>query len=64
MHGGGAAGVIEMNSNRERKLTKRDHGKLARERQEAALDDALKGELNTVLKEAKERFKTAAAPAK
>ena len=31
-----------MNSNRKRKLTKRDYGKLARERQEEALDDALK----------------------
>ncbi len=31
-----------MNSNRKRKLTKRDGSKLARERQEDALDDALK----------------------
>lgn len=31
-----------MNSNRKRKSTKRDHSKLARERQEEALDDALK----------------------
>ena len=31
-----------MNSNRKRKPTKRDHGQLARERQEEALDDALK----------------------
>lgn len=35
-------GVIEMGSNRKRKPTKRDDGKLARERQEEALDDALK----------------------
>jgi hypothetical protein len=31
-----------MESNRKRKPTKRDGGKLARERQEEALDDALK----------------------
>jgi len=31
-----------MNGSRERKPTKRDDGKLARERQEEALDDALK----------------------
>ena len=31
-----------MGSNRKRKPTKRDDGKVVRERQEAALDDALK----------------------
>jgi F-type H+/Na+-transporting ATPase subunit alpha len=39
-------------------------GLLAKIREQKALDDALKAELNNVLKEAKERFKTAAAPAK
>jgi F-type H+/Na+-transporting ATPase subunit alpha len=39
-------------------------GLLAKIREQKALDDALKGELNNVLKEAKERFKTVAAPAK
>ena len=39
-------------------------GLLAKIREKKALDDALKGELNNVLKEAKERFKTAAAPVK
>src|SRR3984893_2269252 len=39
-------------------------GLLAKIREQKALDDALKGELNNVLKEAKERFKTAAAPVK
>jgi hypothetical protein len=37
-----AAGVIQMDSSRKRKATKRDDGKLTRERREAALDDALK----------------------
>ena len=37
-----AAGILVMDSKRKRKLTKRDGGKLARERQEDALDDALK----------------------
>ena len=40
--GRGQTGVIEMGSNRKRKPTKRDGSKLARERQEEALDDALK----------------------
>jgi F-type H+-transporting ATPase subunit alpha len=39
-------------------------GLLAKIREQKALDDALKGEIDKVLKEAKERFKTAAAPAK
>ena len=39
-------------------------GLLAKIREQKALDDALKGEINNVLKEAKERFKTAAAPVK
>jgi F-type H+-transporting ATPase subunit alpha len=39
-------------------------GLLAKIREKKALDDALKGEINSVLKEAKDRFKTAAAPAK
>jgi F-type H+-transporting ATPase subunit alpha len=39
-------------------------GLLAKIRDQKTLDDALKSELNNVLKEAKERFKTAAAPAK
>src|SRR5579859_23973 len=39
-------------------------GLLAKIREKKALDDALKGEINSALKEAKERFKTAAAPAK
>lgn len=38
----GAAGVSEMDGNRKRKPTKQDRDKLARERQEEALDDALK----------------------
>ena len=36
-------------------------GLLAKIREQKTLDDALKGEINNVLKEAKERFKTAAA---
>lgn len=36
-----AVGVIEMDGTRKRKPTKRDYGKVARERQEEALDDAL-----------------------
>jgi F-type H+-transporting ATPase subunit alpha len=39
-------------------------GLLAKIREKKALDDALKAEINSVLKEAKERFKTAAAAAK
>jgi F-type H+-transporting ATPase subunit alpha len=39
-------------------------GLLAKIREQKALDDALKGEINNVLKEAKERFKEAAAPVK
>lgn len=38
----GPAGVIEMDSTRKRKPTKRDDSKVVRERQEEALDDALK----------------------
>ena len=39
-------------------------GLLAKIREKKALDDALRAEINNVLKEAKERFKTAAAAAK
>ena len=39
-------------------------GLLAKIREKKALDDALKAEINSVLKEAKERFKTAVAAAK
>ncbi len=39
-------------------------GLLAKIREQKALDDALKGEINNALKEAKERFKEAAATAK
>jgi len=39
---GAAGGEIEMHSNRKRKPIKDDSGRLARERQEEALDDALK----------------------
>jgi len=39
-------------------------GLLAKIREKKALDDALKAEINSVLKEAKERFKTAAAAVK
>ena len=38
-------------------------GLLAKIREKKTLDDALKAELNNVMKEAKERFKTAAAAA-
>ena len=37
-----AVGVIEMDSTWKRKPTKRDDSKVVRERQEEALDDALK----------------------
>ena len=36
-------------------------GLLAKIREKKVLDDALQGEINNVLREAKERFKTAAA---
>jgi F-type H+-transporting ATPase subunit alpha len=39
-------------------------GLLTKIREQKTLDDALKGEINNVLKEAKERFKTAAEPVK
>ena len=39
-------------------------GLLAKIREKKTLDDALKAELNNVMKEAKERFKAAAAAAK
>ena len=39
-------------------------GLLAKIREKKALDDTLKAEINSVLKEAKERFKTAAAAVK
>ena len=42
VHGSGGVGVMKMDSTRKRKPTKRDYGKVVRERQEEAPDDALK----------------------